>query len=134
VITEVRLKDAKGVEVHADFSKQGFTLEPKTSFSLNDFIAGRLIKFSGTIHQGGFEQGGPIVPGLEEVAVEVVNYQLIRHLPADSTEKVFHITDGVTSFESAIITPQSNQQLIRNVTTGAVLWCVKGPDFFDACH
>jgi len=133
IITEVRLTDENGKPVLRSFAAQGFTLKPAENFSLNDYVAGRLRDFSGSIHQGSFEQGGEILPGLGKVSVKVIEYKLVRQLPSASADLVFRLSDGVHTFESNIIRPQQNVQLIRNATTGKELWCVKGPDFFDPC-
>ncbi len=134
IITEVILKNHNGNKLKLDFSHQGFTLKPNTSFSLNDYIAGRLKTFSGSVHQGSFEQNGQIVSGLENVSVEIVTYKTIRQLPTVKTqEKWIAVSDGKNSFESNVINPNQNFQLIRNANTGKVIWCVKAPDFFDPC-
>jgi hypothetical protein len=133
IIAEVSLSDESGKPITRDFSHQGFTLKPSTNFSLNDYVAGRLKKFSGSIHEGSFEQGGQIVPGLRSVTVNVVEYKLIRHLPANAEKSSFRVTDGVSIFDSNIIRPEQNLQDIRNFTTGKQLWCVSGPEFFDPC-
>ncbi len=134
IITEVILKNSNGVPLKLDFSHQGFTLKPSTSFSLNDYVAGRLKTFSGSIHQGSFEQNGKIVSGLDNVSVEIRSYQTIRQLPSIKTlEKWIKVGDKENSFESNVINPNQNFQLIRNSNTGKVIWCVKAPDFFDPC-
>lgn len=134
VVAEVRLVDGSGQAVARDFSQRGFTLKPSANFSLNDYVAGRLKKFSGAVHTGSFEQNGPVVPGLGAVNVEVVEYKLIRQLPAKSADLVFRVSDGVSTFETNIIRPEGNRQIIRNATSGAQLWCVVGPDFFEPCR
>ncbi len=134
IITEVILKK-NGTALKSDFSHQGFTLKPNSSFSLNDYVAGRLQTFSGSIYQGSFEQNGNLINGLESVSVEIRSYKVIRQLPgAQTSETSVQLTDGKNSFESNVIRPNQNIQLIRNVNTGKVLWCVKAPDFFDSCQ
>jgi hypothetical protein len=133
IIAEVTLKDAKGKEVKRDFSKKGFTLKPGSNFGLNDYLAGRLKSFTGSVHEGSFEQGGKVLKGLEAVQVEVVALKHARQLPAASSEESFFYNDGASEFISNVITDQRNVQAITNKTTGARLWCVTGPDFFDPC-
>lgn len=134
IITEVTLKNKNGVAVKLDLSRQGFTLKPSSTFSLNDYVAGRLKNFTASIHRGSFEQGGQVVSGLEAVMVEIQSYRIIRQLPGQSQEKWIQLNDGKNLFESNVIRPNQNVQLIRNASTGEILWCVKGPDFFDPCQ
>jgi len=134
IITEVRLVDAKGAPITKDFSKAGFTLKPAKSFSLNDYISGTLQSFQGAIFEGGFEQGGEVLPGHEAVTVIVTDYKLARQLPLDSNQDSFSYTDGKSQFQSSFIQPSNNVQRIENLTHGEELWCVKGPDFFDPCE
>lgn len=134
IIAEVQLTGENGEALTFDFSKSGFTFKPATNFSLNDYVAGRLRSFAGSIHKGSFEQGGPVVDGLHKVNVVVKEYKKIRSLPATSQEQVIRVSDGTNTFESNVIRPQQSIQKIRNVTTGVELWCVKGPDFFEPCQ
>lgn len=134
IITEVVLKNKNGTSVNYDFSHKGFTLKPNSSFSLNDYVAGRLQAFAGAIYQGSFEQDGKVLSGLENVSVEIKSYKVIRQLPgAQTSETSVRLTDGKNSFESNVIRSNQNVQLIRNVNTEKVLWCVNAPDFFDSC-
>lgn len=133
IITEVVLKNKNGLRLNFDFSNQGFTLKPSSNFSLNDYVAGRLKIFTASIHQGSFEQGGRIIAGLENVSVEIQSYKVIRQLPAQEQEQWIKLTDGKSTFESNVIRPNQNIQLIRNTSNGKTLWCVKAPDFFDSC-
>jgi hypothetical protein len=134
IITEVVLKNKNGSLINQNFSNKGFTLKPSSSFSLNDYVAGRLQVFTGSIFQGSFEQNGRMVPSLDEVTVQVKSYKVIRQLPGSSTsETLIQLSDGKSTFESNVIRPQQNFQMIRNVKTGEVLWCVKAPDFFESC-
>lgn len=134
IIVEVSLKDKNGKPVTHDFSNQGFTLKPGTTFSLNDYVAGRLRKFPGSIFSGSFEQDGQLITDLQDVVVEITEYKVIRQLPSPSEEQKFLLNDGRTSFESNVIRPDQNIQQIRNISTGQVLWCVEGPDFFNPCQ
>lgn len=134
IIAEVILLK-NGIMLQSDFSHQGYTFKPDSSFSLNDYVAGRLKSFSGSIFQGSFEQNGSLISGLENITVEIKSYKLIRQLPGTETvESTIQISDGKNSFESNLISPLQNFQLIRNINTGKVLWCVKAPDFFDSCQ
>lgn len=133
VIAQVRLKDVSGAPVSRDFSSEGFTFKPSANFSLNDYVAGRLKNFSGSIHQGSFEQGGEMIPGLSRVNVEVIEYKLIRQLPAASTQSDLQLTDGTSTFALNIIRPEKSLQIIRNVTKDVRLWCVTEPDFIEPC-
>ncbi len=132
IITEVILKKS-GRALNLDLSEQGFTLKPNSSFSLTDYVSGRLQAFSGSIHQGSFEQGGKVVTGLDNISVEIQSYKIIRQLPAESQEQWIQLSDGKNTFESNVIRPNQNVQLIRNTSNGKNLWCVKAPDFFDTC-
>lgn len=122
-----------GKSITDDFSNSGFTLKPSAQFSLNDFIAGRKTSFTGSIHDGGFEQGGEVLGGLDDVTVEVKSFKLIRQLPAEHKQTTFTVSDLANTFETNVISSRRNTQKIVNTTTGKVLWCVVGPDFFDAC-
>jgi len=133
IIAAVSLTDKNGKSVTHDFSKQGFTLKPDASFSLNDYAAGKLKKFSASIYQGSFEQDGELIEKLKGVVVEVSEFKVIRQLPSPSNVKQFIFSDGKNSFESNVIRPDQNIQLIRNTGTGQVLWCVEGPEFFKPC-
>ncbi len=133
IIAEVKLS-ANGQLLARDFSQQGFTLKPAQNFSLNDYVAGRLRKFSGSIHDGSFEQGGPVLKGLENVQVEVTEYKVIRQLPGEDSAAALTFRDGANEFETNVIRPEQNFQRIRNITTAKELWCVRGPDFFEPCN
>jgi hypothetical protein len=135
IITEVVLKNKNGVSLNLDLSSQGFTLKPSSNFSLNDYVAGRLKIFTASIHQGSFEQGGEIITDLENVTVEILTYKMIRQLPTQEPEQGqwIKLSDGKNTFESNVIRPNQNIQLIRNISNGKKLWCVKAPDFFDSC-
>ncbi len=135
IVTEVYLKNVNGTKVTFDFSHEGFTLKPSSHFSLNDYVAGRLQAFTGSIYQGSFEQNGQVIKGLENVTVEIKSYQVIRQLPGNqSAEASIRLTDGKNFFESNLIQPGRDTQLIRNMKTGKILWCVKAPDYFEPCH
>jgi hypothetical protein len=108
IITEVILKNKNGMPVKFDFSRQGFTLKPSSTFSLNDYVAGRLKSFTASIHQGSFEQGGKGVSGLESVTVEIQSFKGIRQLPGQSQEKWIQLNDGKRLFESNAILPNQN--------------------------
>lgn len=134
IITEVKILDAQGAPIKKDFSQAGFTLKPANSFSLNDYMSGKLQSFQGTIYEGGFEQGGAVLPGHEAVTVIVADYKLTRQLPKNSSEASFNYSDGKSHFQSSLIRPSNNVQRIQNLTIGKELWCVRGPDFFDPCE
>lgn len=133
VVAQVKLKDKTGSAISGDFSNAAFTLKPATNFSLNDYVAGRLKKFKGTIHSGSFEQGGPVVKGLDAVEVEVELLKLARQIPAESTAPVVEVSSQIDAFELNVITPARSFQSIKNKRTGKELWCVKGPNFFEFC-
>lgn len=133
IITEVSLKNKNGMPVKFDFSRQGFTLKPSSTFSLNDYVAGRLKAFTASIYRGSFEQNGQVISELENISVEIQSYKVIRQLPGQSQAKLIRLNDGKNFFESNVIRPNQNVQLIRNASTGEILWCVKAPDFFDSC-
>lgn len=133
IIAEVRLTGPGGKALTQSFSQKGFTLKPAGNFSLNDYVDGRLKQFVGSIHEGSFEQGGRIVPGLAKVQVDVVKIELARQLPASSSESSLSIQAGKERFEANLIRPEANIQRLRNLDTGAQLWCVEGPDFIDPC-
>jgi hypothetical protein len=133
VIARVELKNSSGQPITMDFSDQGFTFEPAGNFSLDDYISGRLSTFKGAIHKGGFEQGGPIIPGLESVQVQVQKVIFARQLPTNSNQAWFEVSDRQNSFVINVITPARSMQLIMNSTTGKTLWCVQGPDFGPPC-
>ena len=134
IIAQVELTDTDGQPVTQDFSQRGFSLKPAAQFSLNDYVSGRLRDFSGSIHDGSFELGGPVLPGMQAIQVRVVEYKVIRQLPADAKSTVFKVADGHNTFESNAIRPSMSIQKIRNVTADRQLWCVTGPDFFEPCR
>ena len=134
IIVEVSLKTKNGKPVTHDFSNQGFTLKPDTTFSLNDYVSGRLRKFSGSVFKGSFEQDGQLISSLENVTIEIIEYKVIRQLPSASSEQSFILSDGKNIFESNVIRPEQNIQFIQNTGTGKTLWCVEGPDFFNPCQ
>jgi hypothetical protein len=134
IFAEVVLKDKSGTPIVTDFSSESFTLKPIENFSLNDYLAGRLKKFSASIHTGAFEQGGKIIPGLETVKVQVVKLIHARQLPAESSEQWLEVSDQKHVFQESVITPENNIQRIKNKTTEKSLWCVVGPDFFEPCN
>lgn len=133
ILTTVSLKDQAGQPLKNDFSKTGFTLKPASNFSLNDFIEGRLTKFNGSIFRGSFEQEGKVVEGLENVQIEVTKMHFNRHLPSESSEEFFEVSDGENSYQTTLITSENNFQKIINKNLKMSLWCVTGPDFFEFC-
>lgn len=134
IITEVILKNKNGSVINQNFSNSRFTLKPSSSFSLNDYVAERLQVFTGSIYQGSFEQNGRMINGLENITIQVKSYKVIRQLPGSATSGSFiQLNDGKSTFESHVINPSQNFQMIRNAKTGKVLWCVKAPDFFEPC-
>ncbi len=133
VTTEVELR-VNGKPLNADFSKDGFTFKPHGMFSLNDYVVGRLKKFSGAIYHGSFEGDGTVVPGLENVEAEVIFHRMAHALPWNGDAETLRVQDTANNlFEINAITPTQNFQSIRNSSTGKTLWCVVGPDFIDSC-
>ncbi len=133
IIVEIELRNIAGQKINRDFSGGTFSMKPAELFSLNDFVSGRLTAFEGSIYDGGFEQGGTVIRGLDRVSVTVKRLLLVRQLPAVNLEKVFEFSDAKNIYSSNIISPANNVQLIKNKTTGKILWCVLGPDFFEPC-
>jgi hypothetical protein len=132
VIAEVTLSDASGRPLSKDFSNGTFTLRPNSKFSLNDYVDGRLKTFTGAVFDGGFEQGGQIIRGLENVRVEVKEVKLARQLPGSSRQEVVEVSDGANIYQANVIVPERNVQMIKR-KNGPTLWCVVGPDFSEPC-
>jgi hypothetical protein len=134
IVASIVIKDNNGKVLKPDLSQVGFTLKPKANFSLNDFIEGSLSKFDAEIYQGSFEQEGKVVIGFENITIEVQKILLARQLPKTSNETKFEVADVASNtFQTGIITPQNNTQIIKNISTGKTIWCVVGPDFFQNC-
>ena len=134
IVAQVELATAAGEPVSEDFSQTGFTLRPGNTFSLNDYVLENLKAFSGSVHRGSFEMGAPVLPGLEQVTVRVVSFQLVRQIPDQSELSSMQLSDGKNTFDINVITPDSDFQKIVNSQSGKTLWCVKGPDFFSPCQ
>ena len=129
VVTKVKLIDRKGKPVLNNFSNATFTLKPTEKFSLDEFASGKPFRFEADVYLGGFEQDGTVHPDLTSVMVEVQQVLLKRKLPATSGAGVIK----VGQYEINVITPEKNVQMITNTLNGQILWCVKGPDFFEFC-
>lgn len=134
IVASITIKNTAGKILKPDLSQNGFTLKPAANFSLNNFIEGRVKQLSAEIYQGSFEQNGKVIQGLESVTIEIAEILLARQLPQNSSQKFFEVTDSTaTSYQTAIITPQNNIQVIKNISKLKTLWCVTGPDFFENC-
>ena len=133
IVAQVVIQDSKGQAVQLDLSKDTFTLKPSKQFSLNNFINGQLTEFIGDIYNGGFEQNGKLLSGLENVTITVKNISFARPIPSASDKTAVQFVSGKTIFEVNVITPARNFQAIKNKSTGEFIWCVKGPDFFEPC-
>jgi hypothetical protein len=132
VLALVKLKNENGPELTFDFSKEAWTFKPDHQFSLNDYVNGSLKSFSGDIYQGGFEQGGNL--SAKKIQVEVAQIKVVRPIPSANDQKSILVKLGDESFDVNVITPEMNFQKIVNKATGEVLWCVKGPEFFETCN
>ena len=134
MIASVKLKNQKGDMLTPDFSKGTFTIKPKKTFSLNDFLNGDIKKFQGEIYQGSFEQDGKILEQYGIINIEIEKFELIRQLPSASKEKTKILMDIVNNiYETHIITPENNVQKIINKSESENIWCALGPDFFEMC-
>jgi hypothetical protein len=134
ILTEVVLKDKNGTKLKFNFSNEGFTLKPTSHFSLNDYIAGKLQKFNGSIFKGNFETNGQLMRGFENITVEVKSNRFVSQLPrGPSRVQDLIFSDGKNTFKLNFIRNDSNFQSISNIEARKVLWCVKGPDFIDPC-
>lgn len=134
IVASITIKNNLGKILQPDLSEQGFTLKPTENFSLNDLIQGQIKDFKVEVYEGSFEQNGKPVAGLENVTIEINKIILARHLPDTSKDQFLEMTDAaMNTFKTAIITPENNIQVIKNILTGKTLWCVVGPDFFDVC-
>lgn len=135
IVARVVIKSKTGKILKPDLSKEGFTLKPTENFSLNDLLNGQLNAFQAVLFQGSFETDGRIVIGYNDIRIEVVEILLARQLPAADQQQTFKMKDEAgNTFETEIITPQNNRQLIQNLTNNKKIWCVSGPDFFDKCQ
>lgn len=133
IVTKVTITDSDGKKVERDFSQETFSIKPALAFSLNDFVKGTLKKFRATIYKGSFELNGTIEEGLQGVMVEVTDYLIVRHLPSEPSTQTFNIEEEDQLFKVNLIGSQKNIQEIINGKSDKVLWCVKGPDFFQPC-
>ena len=133
LVAEVELTRGHGVPLSSDFSQGSFTLEPAFAFSLDDLVAGKLSGFGASIHEGSFEQGGPILPHLGVVFVTIKKILLARELPSASSEEMFTFGPDENRFSVNVITPGRSRQEITSMRTGKRLWCMKGPDFATPC-
>lgn len=134
IIASVKIHDINGNTLKPNLANEGFTLKPNNQFSLNDFLAGKIKRFSAEIYQGSFEQSGSILNGYEKVEIAIQKIELARQLPDESNQNFFEAIDSSGNiFKSSIITPKNNVQQILNKTTSKQLWCVVGPDFFEPC-
>lgn len=134
IVASILIKNKIGEVLKPDLSQSGFTLQPNVNFSLNDFINGGLKKFEAQLFIGSFEQDGKVVAGFEDITIEIQEILLARKLPQTTVEKFFEVKDiSQNVFRSSIITPQNNNQIIKNMGSQKTLWCVLGPDFFEPC-
>ncbi len=127
VLTQVKLFSRNGTLLSLDLSNETFTFKPKTIFSLDDFAGGKITTFVGDLYVGGFEQGGRI--HLSSVTVKVSSVEVHRQIPSDAELESYQFEE----FKLNVITPERNFQSVVNTKTGKVIWCVKGPEFFEPC-
>jgi hypothetical protein len=120
VVAQVTLKTFNGKDVLVDLSQSGF-------------INGALTEFRAEVYSGSFEKEGQPVKGLEKIFVSVKNIEYARKIPSKSIGKAIQFKTSKNTFEVNVITPLRNYQSVKNILTGKILWCVKGPDFFDPC-
>jgi hypothetical protein len=134
IVAQIVLKDQTGKILRPNLSEQGFTLKPNSKFSLNDFVGRKLKLFKASLYQGSFEQDGKLLKGFESIEVEVSEILLARQLPDKSSNAFFEVSDSLYVYETQVITPENNTQLIKNKSKLHTLWCVKGPDFYEFCQ
>lgn len=158
ILMRVTLRDDRGAVVTDDFSTGPFTVEPSAKWSLDDLIAKRLTRFTGTIHRGSFEADGPTLRSNVQITVDEI--LVARPLPgsepiAAGDQEYFVVGEPGDGYASNVIrTDRGFQQLLRVDAAGAVtpqagklqrvtlhsrlqaaeLWCVTAPDFTNACH
>ena len=183
LVLRVKLADGQGSAIDRDFGDQGYTVKPTTQFSLDDLSLGKRITFTGDIHRGSFETGGPLLirgakisveeilvarnlPGGEPIAADEQEYFLVGE-PDDAyvtnvirdSRGIQHVlrVDGVTGFSPSpsrihrikakalsrfapatqvnALLPKAGAEGTRiTLDVATELWCVRAPDFFDACN
>src|SRR5512147_3160612 len=57
LVMRVSLHTAAGAPLDADLSDQGYSLQPATTFSLDELVLREHAGFAGDIHRGNFEAG-----------------------------------------------------------------------------
>jgi len=154
ILMRVTLRDDKGAVLTDDFSTGPFTVEPAAKWSLDDLIAKRLTRFTGTIHRGSFEQDGPTLRANVQITVDEV--LVARPLPgaepiAAGDQEYFVVGEPGDVYLSNVIRKDRGFQQVLHVDsapaggpritvhaadrlrTGRELWCVTAPDFTNAC-
>ena len=160
LVMRVSLRGAAGAPLDADFSDQGYSLEPAARLSLDDLVLREHASFVGDIHRGNFEAGGPVIhPG---VTVAIDQILVARRLPAaDRAAPAYYVVGdgaGAAYATNAIRDARGIQQIVRlgafsrplsahcalalteaeardlvGAAGAAPLWCLRAPDFVEPC-
>src|SRR5690606_31138916 len=91
LVMKVQLIGEDGQAIDHNFGAEGFSLSPDTHISLDDMANGDVVTYTGNIHQGNFEHGGPVV--FENVSVTIEKVLVARNLPGNNV-----IDDGVQHY------------------------------------
>jgi hypothetical protein len=128
LVMRVSLRDANGAVIERDFGDAGYTVKPTTQFSLDDLTLGKRVTFTGDIHRGSFETGGPVL--LRNVKVSVDEVLVARNLPgsepiASDEQEYFLVGDADDAYVTNMIRDSRGVQHIMRVD--AVVGVVPSP-------
>ena len=88
---KVELTDRDGQLIDHDFGTEGYSLSPDTHISLDDMANAEVTTYTGTIHKGNYEHGGPAV--FADVTIRIESVLIARNLPGNN-----EIDDGVQHY------------------------------------
>ena len=118
LVMRVSLRDAQNNVIDRDFGAAGHTVKPTTQFSLDDLSLGKRITFTGDIHTGSFETGGPLL--LRGVKISVEEVLVARNLPgtepiASDEQEYFLVGDAEDAYVTNVIRDSRGVQHILRV-------------------
>ncbi len=120
LVMRVTVRTSAGKLVETDFSDAGFSVEPTSPFSLDDVTLQKKLTFTGDVHRGNFEEGGPVV--LRGAKITIEDVLIARNLPgtepiASTDQEYFLIGEPDDAYLTNYIRADRGFQQILRVDT-----------------